>query len=113
MANRRKAKGYRVERELVKMFEALPGWEGRRQPGSGQYLSFPHDLEVIGPKGTYVVEVKARANGEGFKTLDRWRGQAEILILKADRAEPGVYMPWRVFADIVGVDLPEEEAEEG
>jgi hypothetical protein len=29
-----KSKGMKFERKLAKLFSAIPGWTGRRQPGS-------------------------------------------------------------------------------
>jgi hypothetical protein len=41
-----------------------------------------------------VCEVKARASGEGFTTLERWLGDADALFLRCDRADPLVVSAW-------------------
>lgn len=48
-----------------------------------------------------VSEVKGRANGDGFKTLERWLGENDALFLVRDRAEPIVVLPWRTWAELV------------
>ncbi len=61
------------------------------------------DVYVAGPDSApLVTEVKARANGAGFVTLERWLGENDLLFLRRDRAEPMVVLPWRTWARIVG-----------
>ena len=47
------------------------------------------------------VEVKARGNG--FATLYRWLGNADLLIVRADRREPLVVLPLWLGAEIAKV----------
>jgi len=99
MGRSQKQKGYRVERKLVHMFEH-EGIQARRQPMSGAIVGFPHDL-VVDILGGSSVEAKARANGEGFKTIQRWKGNAEILLLVEDRQLPTVVLDWKYFIHLV------------
>ena len=99
MGRSQKQKGYRVERKLVHMFEH-EGIQARRQPMSGAIVGFPHDL-VVDILGGSSVEAKARANGEGFKTIQRWKGNAEILLLVEDRQLPTVVLDWKYFINLV------------
>jgi hypothetical protein len=46
-------------------------------------------------------QVKARASGEGFATLERWLGDADALFLRRDRAEPLVVLPWATWTRLV------------
>lgn len=79
-------KGARRERELVLRARSA-GLPAERVPLSGAAGgSFTDDVVVAGKR----VEVKARANGEGFATLERWKGEADALVLWRDRAEPQV-----------------------
>lgn len=94
-----KRKGYRVEHNLVKMFER-ENIKARRQPLSGALQDFPHDLS-IDVLGGSIVEVKARANGEGFKTIQRWKGSADILLLVEDRQSPTVVLDWKYFIQLI------------
>ena len=94
-----KAKGTKLEVETVKSMEAC-GLTVRRQPGSGIYSDFPHDVQLMHCGKRYIVECKARKNG--FKTLENWRKQADLLVIKADREPPMVYMSLRLFAEMVG-----------
>ena len=44
----------------------------------------------------------ARANGEGFKTLDNWLGDNDALFLVRDCAEPLVVLPWATWKRLAG-----------
>lgn len=92
MGKRSQSKGGRREREAVKLLEKF-GWRARRQPYSGAKQDWPHDLQarIELPDGTshdLNVEVKARANGGGFTQLERWKADADVLMLRRDNA------PW-------------------
>ena len=87
MSSKAKVKGTRVENEIVKLFQA-EGYNARRQPLSGAIQAFPHDVQVTDLFDGTNVEVKARKNGEGFTQLDKWKGSADLLILKKDRTSP-------------------------
>ena len=97
-----KAKGARLEVDVVKDLCAY-GLQARRQPGSGIYSDFPHDVEFRLNGKRYIVECKSRKNG--FRTLDNWRKSADVLVLKADREPPTVYMPLSIFAEMLGEKL--------
>ena len=45
--------------------------------------------------------MKARAGGEGFKTLERWLGGNDALFLRRDRAMPLVVLPWATYCRLV------------
>ena len=101
MANRSKQKGDRVERRIVHMFEGI-GIPAKRVPLSGAVADYPHDVIVEHPKhGELSVECKARKNRDGFATLERWKGEADLLMLVSDRQEPRVYMTWEMFVALV------------
>ena len=46
-------------------------------------------------------EVKARKTGEGFKTLARWLGDNDLLLLRQNHEAPLAVMPWHVFLSLV------------
>lgn len=99
-----KAKGTRLEKWCMQAFQAI-GWKARKQPGSGIYSAFPHDVYAEHPeRGPIVCECKSWKNG--WRTGDTALGQADILVIKRDYGEPNVYMPWRVFAQLLSVDEP-------
>ena len=108
MATNRTAtrKGKRVERELVELHRDL-GIEAQRVPRSGAAGgAFAGDVHLHlfgGDVEPLVGEVKARASGEGFKTLARWLDGADILFLRADRQPPMVCLPWATWAKVVGL----------
>ena len=46
--------------------------------------------------------MKARANGAGFTTLEKWFANYDALFLRRNGADPLVLLPWRVWARILG-----------
>lgn len=105
---RHKVKGSRVERELVHAHRAL-GVEARRMPLSGAAGGeFAGDLmlTITSPdpklgKLELRCESKARSNGEGFTTLERWLGKNHVLLLKRNRVDPMVVLPWSTWARLL------------
>jgi Holliday junction resolvase len=98
-------KGARIEREIVAAHAEL-GIAGERVPlsGAARYRGNGADVDlyVFGPDAAPIVcEVKARASGEGFQTLERWLGDADALFLRRDRADPLVVLPWQTWARLV------------
>jgi Holliday junction resolvase len=98
-------KGARIEREIVAAHAGL-GIKGERVPlsGAARYRGNGADVDlyVFGPDAAPIVcEVKARASGEGFATLERWLGDADALFLRRDRADPLVVLPWQTWFRLV------------
>lgn len=99
-----KAKGNRTEKAIVAELEKA-GIQARRTPMSGALgihnPAWAHDITITHAGFDLTVEVKARANGEGFATLRRWKGAADLLILRADRAEADVVMSMGLFVQLM------------
>lgn len=93
-----KSKGTKLEKWVARELQSV-GLRAHRQPGSGIYSDWPHDACFELNSNTYVVECKARK--EGHRTLDRWLGKADILVIKRDFYPPNVYMSWDVFKELV------------
>jgi hypothetical protein len=98
-------KGLRAERAIVAAHADL-GIAGERVPlsGAARYRGNGADVDlyVFGPDAAPIVcEVKARASGEGFATLERWLGDFDALFLRRDRADPLVVLPWQTWARLV------------
>ena len=92
-----KRKGSRVERELVRLHTDA-GLPCERVPLSGAAGgSFTGDLRI----GRYTGEVKSRATGEGFRTIERWLGKNDVLFLRRDRTQPIVVMDWSFYIDLM------------
>jgi len=100
LSSKAKRKGTRVENEIVKLFQA-EGFNARRQPLSGAIAAFPHDVQVSDLFEGTNIEVKARKNGEGFAQLDKWKGSADLLVLKRDFSSPMVYLDWDLFKEFL------------
>ncbi len=94
-----KAKGTRLEKDIAGYFRAL-GIEARRQPGSGIYSDFPHDVYAVlgGGHETVKLVIECKSWKAGWRTGDKAMGQADLLVIRADRSEPKVYMPWTTFS---------------
>lgn len=95
---RSREKGNRVERHLVRLLQDA-GFGAERVPLSGSAGgSYLGDLTVPLLSVDRVVEVKARA--DGFRELYNWLVDRDILVVKADRKEPLVVIPWRLAVAI-------------
>lgn len=107
----RRQKGSRVEREVVKLHEAI-GVKAERVPLSGamRFQGNGEDVDVILPSGTMRCQVKALnpEKTDGFKGVRKALGEADVLFIRYD-AEPGqrappplVVVPWRTWEKLVG-----------
>ncbi len=95
--NKSRDKGNRIEREIVHRHLDM-GIAAERVPLSGAAGgSFKGDIQIGDLRG----EVKARRAGQGFKTLERWLGDNDLLFLRRDRAEPLVVMDWKTYSKLM------------
>jgi Holliday junction resolvase len=99
-------KGARRERQIVDLHTEI-GVKAERVPLSGA-MKFRNteksDVDVYArgkDAAPFVTEVKARANGEGFVTLERWLNSNDALFLIRDRAKPLVVLPWERWAELM------------
>ena len=94
-------KGNRAERALVAFLQDH-GFAAERVPLSGAARGrFGGDISIPLLGIDRRVEVKARGNG--FATLYRWLGNADLLIVRANRREPLVILPLWLGAEIAAV----------
>lgn len=100
--SRSKAKGSRIEREIVELHQALGVTDAERVPMSGALGGkYKDDVSFTLLREKLTAEVKARANGEGFAVIEKWLGSADILFLRKDKAKPLVLLPWHVWEWII------------
>jgi len=99
-------KGKRGERSVVKLLEDA-GIPARRQPRSGSIEGLPHDVIATLDDGHLSVEVKAR-RVSGWRTLEKWRDGADMLLLLEDQQqvgtpapEPFVFLPWSTLRRLI------------
>jgi hypothetical protein len=97
-------KGLRRERAIVEMHVKC-GIHAERVPlsGAARYRGNGADIDLYlrgRDAAPLVVEVKARGDGAGFKTLERWLGDNDALFLWRDRAGPMVLLPVRVWLEL-------------
>jgi hypothetical protein len=102
---RHRVKGSRIEREIVDRHLAI-GIKSERYPlsGASRFRGSGHDVDVYAfgtEEAPLVAEVKARANGGGFVTLEKWLGEYDALMLRRNHADPMVVLPWRGWAALL------------
>jgi hypothetical protein len=98
-------KGNAIERELVERHKAL-GVHAERYPlsGASRFRGSGHDIDVYAferEEAPLVGESKARKNGAGFTTLEKWLGEYHLLILRRNHADPIIVFPWWIWARLL------------
>ncbi len=96
MSRAQRDKGARREREIVNLHRKL----GVHAERVGVAYAPGHDIDLYpfgDDAGAVVAEVKARASGEGFVTLEKWLGENDALFLVRDRQSPLICLPWRTW----------------
>ncbi len=98
-------KGLRRERAIVDLHRKC-GIHAERVPLSGalRYRGNGADVDIyVRGREPLKAEVKARGEGSGFRTLERWLGSNDALFLMRDRATPLVVVPLHVWMEIVSL----------
>lgn len=101
-----KAKGTKLEKFCMDLLNRIPGWTARKQPGSGIFQGFPHDVYAKRIDGEEVV-IECKSWKNGWRTGDNAMGLADMLVIKRDFGEPMVYLSLARFAELTAL---EEEA---
>ncbi len=102
-----KQKGYRVEREIVLLHKDLRV-ECDRMPLSGALGGdLSGDLHI---EKTFKAEVKARKDGGGFKTLESWLGDNDMLFLRKNNKKPMVAMTWDMYVELIQAWVNQSES---
>lgn len=105
MASASRNKGSRIERELVERHKLSGTHAVRVDAKRGQFgRDASHDIDIYlfgKNEPQFVCEVKARKNGEGFATLEKWLGENDALFLRKDRSDPMVVLPWSSWMQIL------------
>ncbi len=101
MSRSQRDKGARREREIVNRHLEM-GVHAERVPLSGatHYQGGGHDVDIYPyglDAGALVGEVKARKDGAGFVTIEKWLGENDALFLVRDRQSPLICLPWRTW----------------
>ncbi len=94
MGKMQRSKGARVEREIVNLHHdiGVAAEKVSRTGYTGEDLLIADDLKA---------EVKARASGNGFSTIEKWLGDNDVLFLKRDRQKPMVCLSWSTWVKLV------------
>lgn len=61
-----------------------------------------HRIALEIAKQPMTATVKA-TTGDGFDTLDRWLGDADVLVIRDGEQPPMAVMPWRTFMRIAEI----------
>jgi Holliday junction resolvase len=98
-------KGNAVEREIANRHRDL-GIHAERYPlsGASRFRGSGHDLDIYlfgKDEAPLVAEVKARKDGDGFVTLEKWLGEFDCLFLRRNNTDPLVVLPWRMWARLL------------
>ncbi|WP_233256294.1 hypothetical protein [Falsiroseomonas bella] len=104
-------KGLRRERAIVDLHRKC-GIRAERVPLSGalHYRGNGADVDLyVRGAEPLKAEVKARGEGSGFRTLERWLGSNDALFLMRDRATPLVVVPMHVWMEIVSLSTVQAE----
>ena len=94
----------RRERAIVQLHTAC-GLRAERVPLSGatRYRGNGADVDLyIRGAEPLKAEVKARGEGQGFRTLEGWLGDNDALFLVRDRATPLVVVPLHIWLEVAG-----------
>ena len=93
-----RTKGARVEREIVAMLQEA-GIPASKSSRSGYSV---HDIDVT---DEFLAEVKARGDAEGFKLVQRWIGEKDMLFLKSNYKKPVVVLDFDLFTKLMAAYL--------
>ena len=72
--------------------------------GASRFRGAGHDIDIYALRSEaapLVAEVKARASGGGFTTLERWLGEYDLLVLRRNKTDPMIVLPWRTWAALL------------
>ena len=108
MGAKSRRKGGNLEREIVNRHRAA-GIAAHRVPLSGAVPGYAGDV-ILDGLDDLRCEVKGRGSGDGFRTLERWLGDHDLLFLRRDRQEPLVVLPWRTWLRLTGRASAEVQA---
>jgi Holliday junction resolvase len=102
---RHRRKGNRVEIELVHRHREL-GIKAERYPlsGASRFRGSGHDIDLYlhgDDAAPAVFECKARKNGSGFVTLEKWLGEYDGCFLRRDHADPLVLLSWSAWTRVL------------
>jgi Holliday junction resolvase len=106
MANRSKEKGSRFERQIVDTAKSF-GLDAYRVPLSGSAVGFKDDIEIRLPDRSWNLEAKKRANG--FKQIYDWLGDADGLVIAADRKQALIVIDLDEFLKLL-IEISERKA---
>ena len=99
MGKSQRNKGAREERMALEWWVDR-GVKGRRTAASGAMKGYEGDLELE-LLGGLDVECKSRKNGEGFKTIENWLGDCDLLHLRRNGQQPLFLLTAEVMGKLV------------
>lgn len=102
MSSKSKRRGYAVEKLLERKHRDA-GIPCERVPLSGSIGgAYAGDLAIPSVSGReFTIESKARKTGTGFKVLEGWMEDKDILMIKRNNQEPMVVMSWEIYEKLM------------
>ena len=102
MSSAGKAKGARIEREVVEL-HMREGILAKKVPLSGALGGeYYGDVHIFPSKDIKMTaEVKSRKNGAGFAVIEGWLGDNQLLFLRRNNTEHLVCMPFKVYIELM------------
>jgi Holliday junction resolvase len=99
-------KGSRLEHEIFERYREL-GVHSERYPlsGASRFRGSGHGVDIYAfgdEQAPIVAKVKARKDGAGFVTLEKWLGEYDVLFLRRNNADPLCCGHWLLWARILG-----------
>lgn len=113
MSSKAKRKGYRIEVQ-IRDKHIKAGIPCERVPLSG-LMGGNYDGDLCIPnvaEPVFKAEVKGRASGKGFKVLENWMKDKNIMFLKRDNQDPMVILDWETYLKLMSsyMDLQIDKA---
>lgn len=102
MSSKAKKRGYQVEIQIRDKHHEQ-GIPCERVPLSGSMGGkYTGDLVIPNVEvPEFVIECKARRNGEGFKVLEDWMEGKDLLFIKRNNKDPMVVMPLSIYFELM------------
>lgn len=100
MGKSQRRKGTDEERAIVHALRALDGWDAKRVPMSGAADGFPGDVIATAPNGDKF-RIESKRRGHGFKQIEKWLGDNDLLWIRADFRDGMWVVPARIMVELL------------
>lgn len=111
MSSPSKVRGYQVEKWLERKHKEN-GIDCERVPLSGSMGGkYSGDLAIPNvERRAFVCESKARRDGTGFKVIEGWLEEKDILFIKRNNQNPMIVLSWETYLKLMKVYMDNEQS---